>query len=92
MIDEVNDYFGRELGKKPHDEQTGERVSIMMPGCGLGRLVRPHIDKDIIPIMKSAWEGYTIFKKGDPLDGSIIVPTTSSASPAVEGGRLVVGS
>ena len=39
MIDEVNDYFGRELGKKPHDEQTGERVSIMMPGCGLGRLV-----------------------------------------------------
>ena len=39
LIDEVNDYFQNELKKPAHNEETGERVSVLVPGCGLGRLV-----------------------------------------------------
>lgn len=40
ILEEVEDYFCGELGHKaPHDERTGERLSVLLPGCGLGRLV-----------------------------------------------------
>lgn len=39
ILDEVSDYFTREKGMLPFNRQTGERVSVLLPGCGLGRLV-----------------------------------------------------
>ena len=39
VIDEVNDYFQNELGRKAWNEETGERINVLIPGCGLGRLV-----------------------------------------------------
>jgi carnosine N-methyltransferase len=39
IMDEVEDYFVKQLGRQPFDKNTGERVSVLMPGCGLGRLV-----------------------------------------------------
>ena len=39
IINEVEDYFQRELGRSPYDPETGERISVLFPGCGLGRLV-----------------------------------------------------
>ena len=39
LIDEVVDYFTKEKGIQPYDSKTGERISVLMPGCGLGRLV-----------------------------------------------------
>jgi len=37
-LDEVDDYFSG-LGVKIHDPASGERISVLHPGCGLGRLV-----------------------------------------------------
>jgi carnosine N-methyltransferase len=34
LIDEVESYF-----PNPINSETGERVSILHPGCGMGRLV-----------------------------------------------------
>lgn len=39
LLDEVKDYFEGQLGRKAHNEETGERVSVLLPGSGLGRLV-----------------------------------------------------
>jgi carnosine N-methyltransferase len=39
VLDEVASYFEMTLGRKPYDRETGERVSVLLPGCGLGRLV-----------------------------------------------------
>ena len=39
ILDEVHDYFVTELGKQPFDKETGERISVVLPGSGLGRLV-----------------------------------------------------
>ena len=38
IIEEVDSYFA-EQGRKPFDPQSGERISVLNPGCGLGRLV-----------------------------------------------------
>ena len=34
LMDEIEDYF-----PEPINKETGERVSILHPGCGMGRLV-----------------------------------------------------
>ena len=47
LINEVEDYFKNEKGRQPFNEQTGERISVLFPGCGLGRLV-----------FEFAWRGY----------------------------------
>ena len=39
IIEEVEDYFHDELGRQSYNEETGERISVLVPGCGLGRLV-----------------------------------------------------
>ena len=38
-LDEVNDYFSTEKNRVPFNAETGERVSVLLPGSGLGRLV-----------------------------------------------------
>jgi carnosine N-methyltransferase len=38
IIEEVEAYFA-ELGRTPFNYETGERISVLNPGCGLGRLV-----------------------------------------------------
>jgi carnosine N-methyltransferase len=38
IIEEVDAYFA-EQGRQPFDLQSGDRVSVLNPGCGLGRLV-----------------------------------------------------
>ena len=35
----MNQYFVKELGRQVHNQETGERVSVLLPGSGLGRLV-----------------------------------------------------
>ena len=37
IIQEVTDYF-QSLGKEAYNPQTQERISVLHPGCGLGRL------------------------------------------------------
>ena len=39
ILDEVSGYFEMTLGRKPFDRESGERISVLHPGCGLGRLV-----------------------------------------------------
>ncbi len=38
IIDEVQEYF-KEINRQIYNKNTGERVSVLNPGCGLGRLV-----------------------------------------------------
>lgn len=38
LVEEVNAYFQGELNRAAYDEETGDRVSVLVPGCGLGRL------------------------------------------------------
>jgi len=39
VLDEVHDYFVNQLKRPIHNKETGERISVLHPGCGLGRLV-----------------------------------------------------
>ena len=39
LLDEVKQYFVNEMGRQPYNEETGERISVLLPGSGLGRLV-----------------------------------------------------
>jgi len=39
ILEEVNDYFQNELGRPAHNPEINDRISVLVPGCGLGRLV-----------------------------------------------------
>lgn len=39
IMEEVHDYFVNDQKRQIHDTETGERISVLHPGCGLGRLV-----------------------------------------------------